>query len=137
MAGPQNFKHPYDSEEHWHSDPFASNSDAYKRSPSSTEYTVDNSYDPTNVGKPRANAENADPSYYNDKRHKVLSYSDDGLNRHSQEQTIDESPGAPLVRGLSTNHNSRYQDLGVFQPLRVACYLFPRIRGTGYPATKR
>ena len=130
MAGPQNSKHLYDSEEeHWRFDPFASSSNAYKQSPSS-EYTVDDSYDPTNVGKPRANAENANASYYNDERHsspKVLSYSDDGPNRHSQEQTIDESPGAPLVRSLSNNHKSRYQDLGVFQPLRVAsssCYLF-------------
>lgn len=122
MAGPPDSKHIYDNEEE-HSYPSTSDPNTYKRPLSPTEYTVDDSYDPTNVGKPRAYAENADPSYYNDKRHpstRVLSYSDDSLNRHSPEQTIDESPGAPLVRGLSVKHNSQYQDLGMFHQFRVA-----------------
>jgi len=122
MAGPQQSKHISDNEEE-HSYPFTSGSNAFQRPPSPTEYTVDDSYDPTNVGKPRAYAENADASYYSDKRHsntKVLPYSDDGLNPHSQEQTIEESPRAPLVRGFSTTRNSQYQDLGVYHQLCVA-----------------
>jgi hypothetical protein len=121
MAGPQDSKHIYDDEEE-HSYPSTSGPNAYKRPPSPTEYT-DDSYDPTNVGKPRAYAEKADASYYSDKHHsttRALSYSDDGLNHHSQEHTIDESPDAPLVRGISINHKSQYQDLGVFHQLFVA-----------------
>jgi hypothetical protein len=137
MAGPQDSKHIYDNEEE-HSYPFTSGSNAFQRPPSPTEYTVDDSYDPTNVGKPRAYAENADASYYSDKRHsntRVLSYSDDGPNPHSQEQTIEESPRAPLVRGLSTNRKSQYQDLGVFHHLCIASrfmliFSLRRIRGT-------
>ncbi|KIM48285.1 hypothetical protein M413DRAFT_22809 [Hebeloma cylindrosporum] len=112
MAGPQDSKHIYDHEED-HSYPSTSE---YKRTP---EDRVDDSYDPTNVGKPRAYAENAGSSYYDDNRRpraRVLSYSDDGLNPHSQEHTIDESPGAPLVRGSSTNRNSQYQDLEYAEP---------------------
>jgi hypothetical protein len=133
MAGPLDSKYISHNEEE-HSYPSTSDSNGYTRPPSPTEYTVDDSYDPTNVGKSRAYAENADPSYYNDKRYsstRVLLYSDDGLHRHSQEQTIDESPGAPLVRGLSVNLNSQYQDLGVFHQLRVASnFMFSFLKNT-------
>ena len=117
MADPQHPEHTYGGGEE-HSYPFTSQSNADKKRPTSTAYTaLDDSHDPTNVGNPRTYAENVDPTYYNDKRvssARALSYSDDGLI-NSQEQTVDESPVAPLVRGISNKHNEPYQDLGVFQ----------------------
>ena len=115
MADPKYSEHTYGGGEEL-SYPFTSRSDADKKRPTSTAYTaLDDSYDPTNIGNPRTYTENADPTYYNDKRAssaRALSYSDDGL---IQEQTIDESPVAPLVRDISNKHNEPYQDLGVFQ----------------------
>jgi hypothetical protein len=122
MAGPQKSELTYDDEEE-HSYPTTSkyNADRDKKRPSSTAYrALDDSYDPTNVGKSRAYTDNSDSTYYSDKhasRARALSYSDDigVLNHHSQGQTIDESPVAPLVRGVSNKQNEQYQDLGVFQ----------------------
>jgi len=112
MADPQYSKNTYDGGE-GHSYPFTSQSNSDEKQSSYTAYTaLDDTYDPTNVGKPRAYVANADPTSYHDKG---VSYSDDVLNPHSQEQAIDESPVAPLVRGVSNKHHKQYQDLGVFQ----------------------
>jgi len=118
MAGPQYSKNTYDGGEE-HSYPFTSQSNSDEKQSSHTAYTaLDDSYDPTNVGKPRTYAVNSDPTYYHDKgaSNARVSYSDDVLNPHSQAQAIDESPVTPLVRGVSNKHQKQYQDLEYAEP---------------------